>query len=144
MKRNKPYRFFDHTADLGIEIYGKDPEALFVNAGHALFDAVLHQVEHMPESVHRYHAIEIQGEDWADLMVNWLKELLYLFNGNQQVLVDIRVESLSEKALKAIAVTEAFFPGRHQVGQEIKAVTYHQIQVGTNGDQWRARVIVDI
>ena len=144
MERNQRFRYFDHTADLGLEIYGEDPADLFRNAGEALFDALVQVVEGgAPEEPHDY-AIEIQGDDWADLMVNWLKELLYLFDGDQRVVVHIRIESLSENALKAVVATVAFSPDRHQVGQEIKAVTYHQIQAGPDGDRWRARVIVDI
>ena len=36
----KNYKTFDHTADLGIEVYGKDQRELFVNAGRALFDLI--------------------------------------------------------------------------------------------------------
>ena len=36
----KIYKTFDHTADLGIEVYGKDQRALFINAGYALFDLI--------------------------------------------------------------------------------------------------------
>ena len=144
MKRNQKFRYFDHTADLGLEIFGEDPAALFRNAGEALYDALVQGVAvGAPEEPHD-RAIEIQGDDWADLMVNWLKELLYLFNGDQRVVVRIRIESLSENALKAVVASEAFSPDRHQVGQEIKAVTYHQIQAGPDGDRWLARVIVDI
>jgi SHS2 domain-containing protein len=137
------YRLFDHTADLGVEIYGPDPAALFINAGYALFEMLVQREEQSPQGRH-HRRIEVQGGDWADLMVNWLRELLYLFNGDQQVLSDIRMQALSENELQAVVASEDFMPRRHRVRQEIKAVTYHQIDVGPQSGRWMARVIFDI
>jgi len=141
--RKTHYRLFEHTADLGMEIFGDDPADLFINAGQALFEALLRRQGPASQAQHRRY-ITIQGQDWADLMINWLRELLYLFNGNQQVLIHIRMEALSPNELKAELTTEDFSPERHQAEQEIKAVTYHQIQVEPLEDGWRARVIFDI
>jgi SHS2 domain-containing protein len=144
MASEPKYRFFDHTADIGVEVYGHDAASLFANAGEALCDALLEtQPGRAPEHV-RDTVIQVQGADWADLMINWLKELLYLFNERQQVLVRTRIESLSEHALAAVATTRPYQPGRDRAGQEIKAVTYHQIQAGPEGDRWRARVVLDV
>jgi SHS2 domain-containing protein len=142
---NEPkYRFFDHTADLGVEVYGHDAASLFANAGEALFDALLEtEPGWAPEDVCD-QVVQVQGDDWAELMINWLKELLYLFNERQQVLVRTRIEALSEHALTAVATTRPFQRGRDRAGQEIKAVTYHQIQAGPEGDRWRARVVLDV
>jgi SHS2 domain-containing protein len=39
---------------------------------------------------------------------------------------------------------EAFDPARHQLKQEIKAVTYHQAFVQTTVQGWKGRVILDV
>jgi SHS2 domain-containing protein len=39
---------------------------------------------------------------------------------------------------------EPYDPGRHEIKVEIKAVTYHQLTIKKEGDQWAGRVIVDI
>jgi protein archease len=137
------YRLFDHTADLGLEIWGVDPGELFVNAGRALFELLVQKKDRSPQERH-HRSIEVRGGDWADLMVNWLRELLYLFNGDQQVLAGIRVLSLMPNQLQAEVASEDFTVARHRVGREIKAVTYHQVRVGPRGPRWEARVILDI
>jgi SHS2 domain-containing protein len=137
------YRLIDHTADLGMEIFGADPEALFANAARALF-AVLVSDGPAAGAERQTRAIDLEGADWADLMVNWLRELLYLWNGEQQVPCRIAIHSLTEHHLRATVGTGDFIPGRHGIDHEIKAVTYHQIQVGPEGDGWRARVIFDV
>jgi SHS2 domain-containing protein len=35
------YKFFDHTADIGVEVTGRTRKALFVNAAEALFDVMI-------------------------------------------------------------------------------------------------------
>jgi SHS2 domain-containing protein len=67
------YKLIDHTADLGIVVYGTNLRELFENAGYAMFDVIT--------DTNRLNApsettINVSGDDWPDLMVNWLRELL--------------------------------------------------------------------
>jgi SHS2 domain-containing protein len=137
----KGYRLLDHTADFGLEIYGPDMAGLFSQAALSLFDVLL---EHRPGSGGTARMVEIEGQDRADLMVNWLRELLYLFNGEAQVLAQVAVQTISETHVRARITLNPYCARRHRIRNEIKAVTYHQIDVGPAGDGWRARVIFDI
>jgi SHS2 domain-containing protein len=77
-------------------------------------------------------------------MVNWLRELLYMFNGNEQIISAVTIEDISEKKLTAQVMVEPFSARCHRVRNEIKAVTYHQIHVGPVQRGWLARVIFDV
>ncbi len=88
--------------------------------------------------------ISISGEDLADLMVRWLGEILYLFDGENLVVTSIHMETVSSSRLEAILETVPFDPSVHETHSEIKAVTYHQIQVTDKGNQWEASVIFDV
>ena len=68
------YKLIDHTADLGIHVSGSDEKELFSNAAMAMFD-VITEIEILEGS--REHNIYVTGEDWPDLMVNWLREFKY-------------------------------------------------------------------
>ena len=72
------YRQFYHTADLGIEVFGGTAGELFTNAAFAMFDLItqLNCVE-----LRETRRIEVEGVDLDDLLVNFLRESLYLFNG---------------------------------------------------------------
>ncbi len=74
----KRYIIFDHTADVGIEVYGADMKGLFENAAFALYDIMTDL-----DSVGTTEAGEIivQGTDPEDLLVNYLRESLHAFNG---------------------------------------------------------------
>ncbi len=138
---NQGYRFTDHTADFGLEIFGTDAGDLFAQAAKALTDLLTD-----PKTLHGCHqrALAVTGDDWADLMVNWLRELLYLWNGEEQLVSDVIIETLEQKRLVARVTTDAYNPDAHPIRNEIKAVTYHQIEVGPYKAGWRARVIFDI
>jgi SHS2 domain-containing protein len=135
------YRFIDHTADFRLEIFGVDEKDLFVQAARALTDLITD-----PKGLHGscQRPVAVSGDDWSDLMVNWLRELLYLWNGEEQFICDVALQFLEPTHVEATVTTEAFCAGRHSIRNEIKAVTYHQIEVGPYKTGWRARVVFDI
>ena len=135
------YRLIDHTADLGIQVFGSNPENLFENAGYAMFDIITdtNRLTALSETI-----LNITGEDRPDLMVNWLRELLYLWTGKGQLVKIINIISLSEFALSANIKFDHFDPGRHLIKSELKAVTYHQIRVEEINSEWEARIIFDV
>lgn len=134
------YKLIDHTADLGIEVYGSCLRELFENAGYAMFDVITdtNRLNALSETT-----LNITGEDWPDLMVNWLRELLYLWTG-RGLLVKIAEVSISEYTLSANVKYEPYVPERHLIKNELKAVTYHQIRVEQKDAIWEAGIIFDV
>ena len=137
----KKYKLIDHTADFGIHVYGSDSKEVFANAAWALFD-IITEIDQLVgrDTCH----IEVSGDDWSDLMVNWLREVLYLWNGKELLVKNARILSLSETELSATVEFDPFNPDRHVIKTEIKAVTYHQIQVISSPSGWEAIIIFDI
>ena len=135
------YRLIDHTADFGLHIFGSDAGDLFTNAAAALFDIITDPEGIKSEEV---RSISVSGEDWPDLMVNWLRELLFLWNVKERLIKAVQISKISEKKLAAELKCDRFDPDRHVIKTEIKAVTYHQIQVIRRPDRWETRVIFDV
>ena len=137
----KRYKVFDHTADLGLEIYGKDEKELFSNAAFAIFDLTvdLHNV-----NASEVRSVSVRGSDREDLFVNYLREILYIFNGEGILLKEFSISEISSRHLVGEVRGEAFNPERHIIKAEIKAVTYHQVEVKKNKGGWKARVIFDV
>ena len=88
--------------------------------------------------------ISVAGEDLADLMVRWLGELHYLLEGEKLVITSIRIVDVRPSCLEAALKTVPFDPEFHEILTEIKAVTYHRIEVLQKGDRWEAQVIFDL
>ena len=139
MKRG--WRLIDHTADLRLEIFGVDAGDLFVQAALALTDLITDPASVRPQD---RRTIAVAGTDWADLMVNWLRELLYLWSGEERLVGAVELAALEQTRLQAQVVTDRFDPLIHSIRNEIKAVTYHQIEAGACHAGWRARVVFDI
>ena len=136
-----PYKTFDHTADLGVEVYGRDRSQLFSNAGVALFDLIsgINAIE-----ARSALPVTVEGSDCEDLMVNWLRELLYLHQVKRYLLTSFVIHELDECLLKATVRGERFDARRHELLREIKAVTYHQLTIDQGEEEWTARIVFDI
>jgi SHS2 domain-containing protein len=135
------YRLIDHTADFGVQVFGSDAKEVFSNAALAMFDLItkvgsLKGLNSMD--------VSISGEDWPDLMINWLRELLFLWNGKELLVKRADITILSEKNLSAKVFFDPYDPDHHVIKIEVKAVTYHQIQVKSGPSGWEARVIFDV
>jgi len=134
------YELIDHTADFGIRIFGTDAESLFKNGASALTDLITDA--DLLKSAHTCF-LRVSGDDWADLMVNWLRELLYLWTGEEKLVQRVEIASICDNEIAAIVTYDVYAAGRHAIKNEIKAVTYHQIQVVDTGSGWQAQVIFD-
>lgn len=137
----KKYKLTDHTADFGIEVMGTDQKKLYANTALAMFDLITNCNDLDGKNSAE---LKVQGSDYCDLMVNWLRELLYLWNGKQLLIKEVDMISFSEKNLSAEVTYDRFDPDVHEVKNEIKAVTYHQINVEQTNYGWKARVIFDV
>lgn len=135
------YTLLDHTADLRIRVVGADLADLFTNAGLALSDLI---VEGPAAGCVDETEVHVTGLDAADLLVNFLRELLYLWTGHEKAVTVIQVTHISDTSVSARVTTVGFVPQRQHVVHEIKAVTYHQIDVSRTGTGWQATVVFDI
>ena len=135
------YSLIDHKADLGIIVTGKDRKRLFVNAATAMFDLITDNEKLRGQKQRR---LRVSGYDWPDLMVAWLRELLYLWTGEQLLVKRVRIVSVHEHQIQATAIVDSYCADRHMIKHEIKAVTYHQIEVCKEVDGWRAQIIFDV
>lgn len=136
------YKIFDHTADIGVEITGRTRKELFANAAEALFDVMIENKSR--GATKRQKKITVGGSDIADLLINFLREVLYLFNGEQFVTGSCEIIEFSNKKLQAQLKGESFNNKKHWIKTEIKAVTYSGLKVERFTDGWRARVIFDV
>ncbi len=135
------YKLTDHTADFGIHVFGTDLQELFSNAAFAMFD-IITDIGTL-RGTHE-EKIHVTGDDWPDLMVNWLREMLFLWAGRELLVKQVDIVSISEYQLTAAISADPYDPDSHPVNSEIKAVTYHRIQVDTTDEGWESKIIFDV
>ena len=135
------YKLIDHTADIGIEATEASEAELFATAAMATFDLLTDRQQVLIRDTKR---LALEGMDRVDLLINFLREILYLYNGEGFLVKDVRVAEISETSIVAEASGENYDPGRHAIKTELKAVTYHQAYVRQDNGIWKAQVIFDV
>jgi SHS2 domain-containing protein len=135
------YTVLDHTADLRVSVKGNNMVNLFENAGYTLMDLMLNITRYEKSDQIK---IDITGIDLPDLMVRWLSEILYLFEGENLIVTGINIDNLTPNRLESNLKVIHFNYGIHDILMEIKGVTYHQIEVTENNGIWTANVIFDL
>ncbi len=138
----EPFEILEHTADIGIVARGRDLKELFVNAARGMFSVVtdLGRVNGGFEI-----EVSVEGNDYEDLLVAWLNELLYLFEVESVLLRDFFVREIGRHSLKALVRGEPIDLRRHTIERQIKACTYYEARVQKDGEgRWEGQVYFDV
>ncbi len=135
------YELLDHTADLGLRITAEDIYELFEAAAHAMFDQI---VDRSVLTGGTKESLTVSGMDKPDLLVSWLRELLYIWNGRERLVKWGHIEQMDESHIAATIWHDPFDPATHEILADIKAVTYHGVNVEQTPKGWVATVIFDV
>ncbi len=138
---NSGYRILEHPSDVGIEATGASLKEAFENAAMGLL-SIITDIESVETEEERY--IQLKGIDTENLLVKWLSEILYLYDGEDFVVGRVEIESISPNRLEAIVSGEPLVQGKHSMNLDVKAVTYHQLKIQEKKDGCLVRVFLDI
>jgi SHS2 domain-containing protein len=130
------YRFIDHTADIGIRVVSRDLKMLFVDAAHALIDIMGAWCAQGSGS----ESIALKGIDREDILVRWLQELLFLIEVKNLRISHVDVFRIGRTDMEAV-VTGSYTP--KGLKQEIKAVTYHNLEIQEVDNHVEVTIIFD-
>ncbi len=133
------YEFVEHTADVTFKAYGRDLNELFESAGEALESTlVLLEAVALRETV----TIEMTSDSYENLLYDWLAELLVTFEV-ERFAVKKCIVKITGLSLTAECRGERIDPNKHIFKEEVKAVTYHNLQVKKN-DVYHAEITLDV
>ena len=135
------YAVFEHTADIGLRVEGKDLKGLFKNAGLAIFQ-ISSRKQFTKNKNHTNLNIKISSDNLEELFVDWLNELLSLSAAKGLIFHNIKINKLEDNAIEAVATGSDI--NNYKVNTEIKAATYHQLKVAQIPTGWLAEVILDV
>ena len=136
----KDFEIIDHTADVGIIAYGTDIRQAFANAARAMFSLIT-ELDEVEEII--YRDIELTAPDQESLIVEWLNELIYLFDTENIIFERFDITQLNSTQLKARSYGEKVNSSKHKLKTGIKAATYHMLRI-SKGDGCRIQVLFDI
>jgi len=136
----KDFEIVDHTADVGIVAYGADINQAFANAAKALFSLIT-ELDDVEEILHR--DTELVAPDQENLLVEWLNELIYLFDTENIVFKRFDITKLNNTQLKARSYGEKVDSSKHRLKTGVKAATYHMLKVDKENG-CKVQVLFDI
>jgi len=140
----KEFEILEHTADIGIAAYGKTKREVFINAAKGMCYIITEDKREFKENFS--HHIRLTAENLENLLVAWLSELLYLGETKLVVFNRFKIEELSDFQLSGKVYGKRIDQSGHKIKREVKAVTYHGLEVKKDKKNklWRAQVIFDI
>jgi SHS2 domain-containing protein len=135
------FHLLEHPSDLGIEATGRTIAEAFEQAALGLM-AVIADAKNIESRDER--KVKVDALDYENLLVKWLSEILYLYDGEDYLLKEANVESISPTRLEAGISGEKYNSEKHKMKIDVKAVTYHQLSIETSSSMTTVRVFLDI
>ncbi|MFN8007977.1 MAG: archease [Terriglobia bacterium] len=135
------FALLDHPADLGIEAYGHNLAEAFEQAALGLVSIILDSSK--VDSLES-RSIILEGVDIPHLLVKWLTEILYLYDGQGFASGGFEISQLTPTRLEGIVHGEPYRENKHTPRLDVKAITYHQLWVEEGSTGSRLRVFLDI
>lgn len=137
------YQIIDHTADLAVEVSGENIEDLFRTAYQAWYDIVFCS---QPLTSSRRKTVGLEALTLEELLVNFISELNYWLMVKKWLPTEIKkMEIFSEQERKKLWVLVKGQPlDPRDIQLEIKAVTFHQMEIKKKDGKLTTRLVFDI
>ena len=119
------YILIDHTADMMVKAFGDTLEECFGNAAYALFDQT---VDLSGIGTDEEINVRVTGIDDEDRLYSFLSEMLFIEDADNLILKEFDVRFEGDDVV-CRAKGETLDRSRHRIRSEVKAVTYHMMEV---------------
>jgi len=127
----------EHTADLALKVRGHSLQEIFANAAYGMF-SLMADLGGVEPTVS--HEISLESLDYEALLVDWLNELLYLHEVEEEIYTRFEIEALSPISLSATV-----WGGKMAASKlTVKAATFHDLEIRETGDGYLATVVFDV
>ena len=131
----------DHTADIAVYAWADSVEGLFRAAAEGLYATI---GELQTEETGERERIRVEANDLEDLLHDFLDELLYRFEMRGQRLADFRFRRLDRWVLEADVAVNRVDARASVLDREVKAVTYHDLNIVKSDGGYEVTLILDI
>ena len=142
---SKKFRFLEEiaTADVAFEAYGSSESELFENAALAVEETMVRTSNVKPKVKKK---IEFEADELDKLLFDFLSELVYFKDADALLFSTFKVDIKKDKkyVLVAEVAGEAMDAARHELRNDVKAITWHMFKVEHTPKGWVCRIIVDV
>ena len=135
-------KIFEHTADAGIEVKGKNLSEAFDEVSLAFTEIITGG--NLPD-LKSFHTINLEGVNLDNLLIRYISHLIFLFDTENFIVGSTNIEISMDKnnKLSGKIYGEKYDEKKHGYGVEIKAVSYHMLNV-SEGPPSKIKLILDL
>ncbi len=141
---DKEYKILDHPSDVRVQAFGKTKKELFLNAMKGMTAVLQPQIKSQKSQPKagppRAEKIIIKSIDLNALLVDFLSEVLYLIQTNKEVYNNVKFTKFSDKELEGELTGDKV----ESFGEDIKAVTYHDLKIKKREGLYQVQILFDI
>jgi SHS2 domain-containing protein len=134
------WTLLDHTADIRMAVHGSSVGELFLNAARGFTSLLTRESRGLPDT---HLGLHLEADSIEELLVDWLRELLFHHETRGFIFVSAYIEELSDTTLRAKLAGRTRGP-EEEPEIEIKAVTYHRISIQKNDTGYDVTIVFDI
>jgi len=140
------FEFKDHTADVRVKSWGRNLEEAFSQTALSLMATITPNLKKISTNIER--EIKVESEDTYALCFDFLSEFLYLFDVEELVFSYVSVKSIekveNKYILHAVVKGEKFDKDKHEIGTEVKAITYSFMNIEEKKNKVEIDIVFDI
>ncbi len=141
MNREHKFELIEHTADVGVIGRGRTMADAFEAAAYGMFSIVADLGKYRPT---KQKQIAVAGTEDVALLERFLSSMLVIFDGDRLLPLDFEITEISMGRLVCWIDARPIADDIEWLGPTIKAVTWHQMAVWNEADEWFARAIFDV
>ena len=134
------YKILSHTADLRLKVFGDDYEELFVNAALGLANILFEDYKKLIKRARGYKKITVESENTGTLVVDFLNKILSESNIEKKIFPRIKILRVSPKVVEA----QLFGISVDHFNEDVKAVSYHNVEVREKEGKLEITLVLDI
>jgi SHS2 domain-containing protein len=137
------YKFYDHTADAKFRAFGNTLEEAFSHAALAVASLMWDWEKIALKS---RISINVEGKDLAQLLVNFLEEILYLLDTRHFLLGsadDISIQHKDKGWLLHASFKGDVRTSEYEIHGDVKAITYNEMDI-CDRPPYVVQVVADI
>ena len=130
------HREVEHTADWGLEVWAPDLPGLMEEAARGMFELMGVEVS---EDTRCHRQLEIGADDREQLLVSFLEELLFIADSEELAFDGFMLHLVDTNLLARLEGGSIVSRSK-----EIKAVTYHNLQIKDRKRGLKTSIIFDV
>ena len=143
-----PYTYSEDltTSDAGFFAWGESVAEMCAAACDALAEVMVTDLSQIRNNEHK--DLDLQAES-VDLLLRECLNAIIFYKDAEGLLLRLN-DPVAWQAqhnlwrLRGKAIGEAIDPERHDIGVDVKAITYHNFSVEKKDQGWQAAVVVDV